>query len=257
MSRSAKRFGWWLFNGAAPMRSLRRAFPEKSDEGIRKYLWPELQRAARNYELASRVGGVTKYLLGKPFDRLTREQMCELATLWPRDPRPLQPIRFLPYVASPDVTATLRRLASEDSLPLSNDTARDARILRRRATKRAEETKMIEKSYAQAKGWTVPQYLTVNLAECSNRAILEAFQRHVAAQRDRLQIASPNRNKGRANRSARGLSFHKVEALDVRTHLRREDAKASAYDSAQARAARREAKRLLQEWAERKLSAHT
>jgi hypothetical protein len=91
----ASHFGWWWRN---PAKALRHAFPEKSsEEAIRKYVWPELWRAAFNYELASRANGRKKHLLGKSFDRLTQKQMCDLARFWARKPRPLQPIRFLQY----------------------------------------------------------------------------------------------------------------------------------------------------------------
>jgi hypothetical protein len=130
----AKRFGWWWRGDPVPGKSLRRAFPEKSEQGIRRFLWKELERAALNYELASRANGRKKYLLGKPFDSLTRERMCELAILWPRKPRPLQPIRFLLYAEQPGVTKTLRLLESEDSVALSTNE------LTRQVAKRTRQT---------------------------------------------------------------------------------------------------------------------
>jgi len=253
----AKRFGWWWRN---PAKALRRQFPEKSsEEAIRKYVWPELERAALNYELASRANGRKKYLLGKPFDQLTQGQMGELAILWPRKPRPLQPVRFLPYAESPDVTATLRRLASEGSLVLSENPAGDADLLTQRVLKRSERTKAVETSYSRGTGWTVPQYVTFNLKECGDTAICKAFQKHVAAERKRLNIPAPIRNKGRANRSAGGLSFHRVETLDVWSlspekveAIRATTKKTRDYDDGQMRLARRKAGILFREWAERR-----
>ncbi len=240
-----KRFGWWWRN---PAKALRPAFPEKSsEEAIRKYVWPEFERAARNYELASRAHGRKKYLLGKRFDRLTQKQMCELALFWRRK-RPLQPIRFLHYAEQPRVTATLRRLADEeDSVVL------DTKFLSVRAAKRAQRIETVEKKYVQiSKGWTAPQYFTMNLAGCGDTAIGKAFRNYVAAERERLGIPAPAYNKGRANKSARGLSFRKIEALDVWTHLQRKEALSTQYDDAEARRARREAGNLFSEWAKGK-----
>jgi hypothetical protein len=239
----ASHFGWWWRN---PAKALGNAFPEKSSEkAIRKYVWPELWQAAFNYELASRANGRKKYLLGKPFDRLAQKQMCDLARFWPRKPRPLQPIRFLPYAEQPDVTATLRRLADEeDSVVL------DAKFLIQRAVKRAQRIETVEKKYAQIKGWTAPQYFTMNLAGCGDTSICKAFREHVKAERERLGIPAPAYNKGRANKSARGLSFGRIEALDVWTHRPRGEAEKTRYDDAEARSARRKAGRLFSEWTE-------
>lgn len=247
----AKRFGWWWWGDPVPVKSLRRAFPEKSEQGIRRFLWPELERSALNYELASRADGLTKYLLGKPFDCLTREQMCGLMKLWPRKPRPLEPIRFMLHE---DETAKwLRLFADEDSLPVSANLDRDRALMRKRVRKRAQQMKSVEMNYAKATGWTVPQYITINLRGCSSRAIVEALKRHVATERERLRIKPPPMNKGRANKSSkRGLSFRRIEALDAWTHLPREQMpKEYAFDDAQARRARREAKELFAEWKQR------
>jgi len=245
----AKRSGWWWHGDPVPAKALRRAFPEKSEQGVRRFLWKELERAALNYELASRADGQTNYLLGKPFDRLTREQMCELIELWPRKPRPLEPIRFMLHE---DVTAKwLRLLADEDSLPVSKNAKRDRALLKKRAMKRAEQMKVVERNHARATGWTPPQYLTINLRGCRDRAIIEALKKHVAAERERLEIDPPQMNKGRANKSKRGLSFRRIEALDVWMQPRGQMPMDYAYDDAQARRARREAKELFAEWKQR------
>jgi hypothetical protein len=229
----AKRFGWWWRD---PAKALRRPFPDTSAKEIRKIVWPDLQRAAFNYELASRHDGRRKYLLGERFDRLTPTQMVKLALCWPRNLRPLQPIRFLPYAESqsPDVTQILRGIASEGSLPLTASAARDFRVLKQRVLDR----EMIEKDHARYTGWTAPRYFAINLKECGNTAIEKAFRKHVDAERKRLNIPNPPKNKGRANKSARGISFRKIEALDA----------PSDYDAGQARLARREAMRLFRQW---------
>src|SRR5262249_45341769 len=167
---------------------------------------------AFNYELASRHGGRRKYLLGKPFPQLTQQQMSELRGLWPRSPRPLEAMRI--WGDDEPLSVEEHWLASHD------------------------------------KRWTVPQYFTMNLAECGDTAIKKALLKHIALERQRLNIPAPKRNKGRANRSAGGLSFHRIEALDVWTL---KEAKSIAdYDAGQMREARREAKRLSQEWAKRR-----
>ncbi len=69
-----------------------------------------------------------------------------------------------------------------------------------------------------------------------------------------MDVPPPPPNKGRANRSAGGLSFHRVEAFDVWRHLSRSEAgqmrthKGSPYDEGQKRDAKREAKSLREEW---------
>jgi hypothetical protein len=228
----AKRFGWWWHD---PVKALRPAFPaSSSEEAFRKYMWRELERAALNYELASRADGRTKYLLGNRFDRLTREQMCELAELWPRKPRPPQPLRFmLPHTEPPVATAAWRQLAVE------------------RALNQSERTRAIEMNYSvEQAGWTVPLLLTINLKRCRDRAIVEAFRKWVREQRTHLGIESPRMNKGRANKSKRGLSFRRIEALDSWTHLPRGEIVSTKYrfDDAQMRRARREAGELFTEW---------
>jgi len=206
MTDLPKRFGWWWRDH---VKALRGAFPDKSEEAIRKYVWPELERRAFNYELASRHNGRRKYLLGKPFPELTQHQMEKLRRLWPRSPRPLEAMRIW-----------------GDGEPLS-----------------VEEHWLV----SHDKRWTVPQYFTMNLGECGDTAIVKAFRKHIAAERQRLDIPAPRRNKGRVNRSVHGRSFHAIEALDVP----RKEAKNSRYDAGQARSARREAKRLFQEWQNR------
>jgi hypothetical protein len=191
----AKRYAWWWRN---PAKALRGMFPDKSEKAIRRYVWPELERAAFNYELASRHNGQTKYLLGKRFDHLTQKQIGEIMRLrlWKRKWRSLEPIRFLP------------------------DT---------------DEDWSLWITWAQKRGWTVPQYFTMNLAECGDTAICKTFRKHVAAERRRLAIPTPKRNEGRANRSAGGVSFRKIEALDVWTGLPRKEAETTGYDDGQAR----------------------
>jgi hypothetical protein len=203
-----KRFGWWWRD---PAKALRGPFPDKSEEVIRKWIWPELERAAFNYELASRRSGRRKYLLGKRFDRLTHEQIGEIMRLrlWKRKWRPLEPIRFLP------------------------DTA---------------EGWSLWITWAAKRDWTVPRSFMMNLAECSDRSICKAFQKHVADERERLKIPAPKLNKGRANRSAGGLSFRKIEALDVWRRIPRAKAETTGYDDAEARSARREASTLFRQW---------
>ncbi len=171
--------------------------------------------------------------------------MSELALFWRRK-RPVQPVRFLHYAEQPRVTATLRRLADEeDSVVL------DTKFLSVRAAKRAQRIETVQKKYVQiSKGWTAPQYFTMNLAGCGDTSICKAFREHVKAERERLGIPAPAYNKGRANRSARGLSFRRIEALDVWTHRPRGEAEKTRYDDAEARSARRKAGRLFSEWTE-------
>jgi hypothetical protein len=120
-----KRFGWWW----DPSKALRGAFSDRSAEAIRNGVWLRLERAAFNYELASRHNGRRKYVLGKRFDRLTEKQMLQLAKLWPRKPRALRaPIFFPEYVNHPELIATWH-------------------------------------DFEINKGWTVPRYFTLNLAE--------------------------------------------------------------------------------------------
>lgn len=219
MTDLPKRFGWWWRD---PVTALRGVFPNKSEEAIRKYVWPELEKRAFNYELASRHNGRRKYLLRKPFPQLTQQQMSELRRLWPRSPRPLQALRV--WGDGEPLSEEERWIASHDRL----------------ANKRLR--------------WTAPQFFTMNLEECGDTAIVKAFQKHVALERQRLNIPAPKRNKGRANRRARGLSFRRIEALDVWTTFERQKAETTEYrfDDAQARSARREAERLFSQWTEEK-----
>ncbi len=245
----SQRFSWWWHN---PVKALRRASPDKSEDAIKRYVWPEYQRAALNYELASRQSDKTKYLLGKPFHRLTAEQLSQVTKVWPRKPRPLRPIRF--YDEAPDVTKTLSRIASRNDLVLSSSAATDREKLVKSTTRRAEHMQELEQNYARATGWTVPILVSFNLRGCGDRAIGEAIQNHVKAERLRMDVPPPPRNKGRANRSAGGLSFHCVEAFDVWRHLSRGEAKqvrthnGSPYAESQKRAAARQALSLHEEW---------
>jgi len=251
----SKRFGWWWHN---PAKALRRAFndksyPDRSEEAIKRYVWPEYQRPAFNYELASRHSGETKYLLGKPFHRLTAEQMSQVRKVWPPERRPLRPFHFFPYDETPDVTKTLSRIASRNDLVLSS-AATDRENLVESTTRRAERMRELEQNHAQATGWTAPHLFSFNLRGCGDQAIGDAIGDHVAAERLRMDVPPPPRNKGRANRSAGGLSFHCVEAFDVWRHLSRGEAEqvrthnGSPYAESQKRAAARQALSLHEEW---------
>lgn len=247
----SQRFRWWWHNHA---KALRRAFPDKSEEAIKRYVWPEYQRAAFNYELASRQSDKTKYLLGKPFHRLTAEQMSKVRKVWPPKRRPLRPVDVLAYDEAPDVTKILSRIGSRDDLVLSSSAATDREKLVEITIGRAEHTRELEQNYARATGWTVPILVTFNLRGCGDQAICDAIRNHVAAERKRMDVRPPPRNKGRANRSAGGLSFHCVEAFDVWRHLSRAEAQqlrthyGSPYAESQKRAAARQALSLHREW---------
>src|SRR5438874_1284720 len=97
-----KRFGWWWRTPTEAR--LRGAFPDASEKAMCNVVWPHLERAALNYELASRRNGRRKYLLGKRFDRLTQDQMLKLARHWPRQHRGSPPIHVLRYADSVSVT---------------------------------------------------------------------------------------------------------------------------------------------------------
>ena len=220
----AERFGWWWCDPSAPKKcnpakALRRMFPNKSEEEIRKYYWPELVRAAFNYELASRWNKPKKYLIDdKPFNQLPREQMLAVVKLWPRE-RQLQgsPIRFLPYVEAADL----------DGHPVMEI----YQLARKRAQK---DMKAAERSYAQIAGWTMLQYFQINLAQFSNREIVKAFEMRVDAERNRLNIPEPIPEPKDRQR----FSFQEIEVLDNGSDKER-----------QARRARKKARKLIGEWA--------
>ncbi len=249
----SKRFGWWWHN---PAKALRRAFPDKSEDAIRRHVWPEYQRAAFNYELASRHRGREKpeYLLKKRFDKLTAEQMLQVRKVWLRKRRrPLRAIDVFAYDEAPNVTTTLRRITSND-LVLSSSAATDRETLVEITTRLAERRQELEQNYARATGWTVPRLISFNLRDCGDGTIADRVRQHVREERERLDVPAPRRNKGRANRSAAGLSFHCVEALDVWRRLNRSEAEqmrtppGGRYDEGQKRAAARQARSLHDEW---------
>ncbi len=248
----SRRFGWWWHN---PAKALPRAFPDKSEDAIKRYVWPEYQLAAFNYELASRQSDKTKYLLGKPFHQLTAEQMSQVRKVWPRKRRPLRPIHVLAYDEAPDVVKTLSRIASRNELVLSSSAATDHAELVERTIRRTKRTEELEQNYARATGWTVPILVSFNLRECGDRGIGDAIEDHVAAERLRMDVPPPPQNKGRANRSARGLSFRRIEALDVRRNLPRAEADETGYDPAEKRRAAGEAEELLKSWRKAKEAA--
>ena len=226
----AQRFQWWWRD---PVKALRTTLPNESDEDT----WRFLQRASKNYELSSRrykrMDGQVKYLLGKPFNQLSREQICEVAGLW--SSRDL-PIRFVPHAEISDVTAMLHQLAKKHDVSLS----------------------MVKRIYAQETGRIVLHPLEIN-AQRSPAAIKKAIAEYVDAEYERLGISAPPRNEGSANRceGEDGRSFHDIEALDVCDTHSRKEAKAMGYNDGLARRARRKAGELLSEWdksTERKIS---
>ena len=250
---------WWWRD---PVRPLRDCFPGRSDSAIRKYVWPEFERAAFNYELASRRnrGGKPKYLLGKCFAELSSEQMGDVAKVWPRV-RPVREIELFPYWFESQEVRLLKAIAEGSSCPCPppsasrKEQAAHSSALVQRAVKRDTQTLQLECHYVRASGWTVPRNISINLAGCGDTTIVNAFKKWVKAERERFSVAPPARNKGRRNRSPKGISFHSIEALDVWNNLSRSQAESmrsdltsASYDEAQKRSAARKAHVLRRDW---------
>ncbi len=110
--RKIKDRWWW----SDPPRALQPAFPRRSIDSIRRYVWPEFERAAYNYELASRAfPGKPKYLLGKRFDCLSAEQMSQVTKVWRRERRPIQPFRLGHTYESSTASRRLELLENRES----------------------------------------------------------------------------------------------------------------------------------------------
>jgi hypothetical protein len=92
----AKRFGWWWGNST---KALHGKFPDEFLSFQSDY---ELQRAAFDYELASRAQGKRpRYLLGKCFDKLTYREMCVVMDRWGRGMQQTAPFIDYRYIEVP------------------------------------------------------------------------------------------------------------------------------------------------------------